>query len=100
LQRAVPEIDAVLCLDFVNAFTQSPTDSIRLAQLVCRPGKRAAKLSRYVSGKLMPAFSRTTGIPIRKGYTLERLHQNWVTDQHGKFERYEAKVDLNRVTSP
>jgi hypothetical protein len=95
MQRALPEVDAVLCLDFVNTFTRSPTDSIRLAQLVCRPGERSKKLSQYVRTRLMPDFAKHAGIPIRMGYPIEKLHQRWVIDEGGRFQRYEAEIDFN-----
>lgn len=100
MQRALPELDAVLCLDFVNAFTRSPTDSIRLAQLVGRPGKRAERLSQYLKTYLFPDFSKHTGIPVRTGYTIEKLHQTWVTDRQGKFQRYQAQVDFIEEEKP
>jgi hypothetical protein len=94
MRRAIPAIDGVLCLDLVNAFTRCDGDSIRLAQLVCRPGKRSEKLSRFVGDRLMVDFFKHTNIPLRSGHTVEKLEQVWVTDQYGKFQNYKAKVDL------
>lgn len=94
LQVGLPEIDCVLCLDLVNAFSRSETDLMRLAQLVCRPGKRSEKLSDLVEAPLLADFSKQVGIPLRPGYLVEKLHQTWVTDQTGKFLKYEARVDL------
>jgi hypothetical protein len=94
MQKTIRAIDGVLCLDFVNAFTSSCGDSIRLAQLVCRPGDRSEKLCRLVGERLMVDFSKHTNIPLRAEYPIEKLEQTWVTNQKGKFQKYTAKVDL------
>jgi hypothetical protein len=94
MQAGVPEIDCVLCLDFVNTFSRSEDDVMRLAQLVCRRGERSERLAKLVDRPLLEDFTESSGIPLLRGHLVSRLHQTWVTDQHGKFVRYQAEVDF------
>ena len=94
MQRGLPEIDCVLCLDFVNTFSRSSTDVVRLAQLVCRPGKRSEKLAKLINRPLLDDFTKYSGAPLHRGHLIERLHQTWITDRSGKFVGYKARVDF------
>jgi hypothetical protein len=85
-------VDCILCLDFVNTFSQSDGKIVRPAQIVSRDSERAMQLSDFVS-HLMRDFCNVSDTPLLEGYNIEKGDQEWLGD-NGKYKNYSAKIDF------
>ena len=86
-------VECVLCLDFVNTFSDSNGQIVGSAQTVARDSQRADRLINLI-GHLMQDFCRTSETPLLQDWTVERGEQDWLTDNDGKYKKYSAKVDF------
>jgi hypothetical protein len=92
LQRALGDVDAVLCVDFKNQFT-SADGAIRLAQIVPRRTRRGRRLTKLVD-RFMADFSRVSGITVHPNHNLAVAEHGWHTDAQGKFVKYHARIEF------
>jgi hypothetical protein len=86
-------VDAVLCIDDVNAFLDPEGKPIKGAQTVRRPTIRAQRLSELVL-QLMKDYCAHQGVPFFPDRTLLRGDQYWIVDAHGRYQRYHAKFEF------
>lgn len=86
-------VDAVLCIDDVNAFLDPEGKPIRGAQTVSRPNIRGQRLSELVL-QIMTDYSAYQGVPFFPGRKLSRGDQYWIVDAHGRYQRYHAKFEF------
>jgi hypothetical protein len=93
LLKGLRNIDCVLCLDFVNTFSDSNSEQpIRLAQVVSRDTERSKRLCSILDG-LMEDFCSQLGFPLTKGVELQEGQQLWSTNLQGNYDKYQAKID-------
>jgi len=85
--------DCVLCLDFVNTFSNSEGKQFRPAQVVSRDTEQAKKLSKFLS-QLIVDFCNQSETPLLTDWAVERGSQDWFIDASGKYKSYSAKVDF------
>lgn len=85
--------DCVLCLDFVNTFSESDSKPVRPAQTVSRDTVSAEKLSNFLS-QLMREFCECLETPLFEDWVIEKGDQDWSTDASGEYKSYAAKVDF------
>jgi hypothetical protein len=85
-------IDCILCLDFINTFSQPDGTLVRPAQLVLRDSKRAMRLSNLVS-RIMEDFCHESDTPFSEGWDVEKCDQEWLVE-NGKYKIYSAKIDF------
>ena len=96
--RGLDNVDCVLCLDFVNTFSNSEGQPIRYAQTVSRDTEKAKMLYELLN-QLMTDFCNQLGIPLLKEFEIERGEQVWLTDENGKYKTYKAKLDFKLPVS-
>lgn len=87
--------DCVLCLDFVNTFSESDRKPVRPAQAVSRDTAPAAKLNNLLS-QLMREFCESTETSLFEDWVIVKGDQDWFTDASGKYKSYAAKVDFKQ----
>jgi hypothetical protein len=93
------DVDAVLCIDDVNAFLDPEGKPIKATQTVCRPTIRAQRLSELVL-QLMTDYCAHQGSPFFPDRTLVRGDQYWIVDAHGRYQRYHAKFEFQGDAGP
>jgi len=86
-------VDAVLCIDDVNAFLDPEGKPIKGAQTVSRPTIRGQRLSELVL-QLMTEYSAHEGVPFFPNRKLARGDQRWIVDAHGRYQRYHATFEF------
>lgn len=93
----VPEglrnVDCVLCLDFVNTFSESDGKAIRPAQVISRETATAAKLNIFLS-QLIKEFCEYSESPILEDWVIDKGDQHWFTDTSGKYKFYSAELEF------
>jgi len=87
------DVDAVLCIDDVNAFLDPDGKPIKGAQTVSRGTIRSQRLSELVL-QLMTDYSAHQGVPFFPDRTLARGDQRWIVDAHGRYQRYHATFEF------
>ncbi len=85
-------VDAVLCLDFANTFTDEHGSQIQPAQLVTRATDRSEKLYRLV-GELLDEFSKTRNTTLHRDFDISNADQNWVVDSSGRYKNFKATLN-------
>jgi hypothetical protein len=91
-------VDCILCLDFVNTFSDSENKPVRYAQVVARDTEEARKLCDLLD-QLMRDFCSQSDTPLLEGFHIEKGDQVWLTDKYGKYRTYEAQVDFKLPVS-
>jgi len=91
--KGLVHIDCVLCLDFVNTFSNSEGKSIRYVQTVSRDAEKSENLFELLD-QLMADFCEQSGTPLLKEFEMEKGEQIWLTDEGGKYKTYKAKLDF------
>lgn len=87
-------VDAVLCIDDVNAFLDPEGKPVKGAQTVRRPTTRGQRLSELVL-ELMTAYHAYKGVPFFPERTLASGKQYWIVDAHGRYQRYHATFEFD-----
>lgn len=94
LLKGLRNVDCILCLDFVNTFSDPNGEQlIRLAQVISRDTESSKRLCSILD-RLMEDFCSQLGFPLTKGVELQEGHQLWSTNPQGKYNNYQAKIDL------
>ncbi len=93
LLTGLTDVDAVLCIDDVNAFLDPDGKPIKGAQTVSRGTIRGQRLSTLVL-QLMTDYSAHQGVPFFPDRTLARGDQRWIVDVHGRYQRYRATFEF------
>lgn len=93
METAFNNVEAVLCIDDVNAFLDPEGKPIKGAQTVSRPTIRGQRLSELVL-QLMTDYSAHQGVPFFPDRTLARGDQSWIVDAHRRYQRYHAKFEF------
>lgn len=92
-------VDCILCLDFVNSFSNPDGSSpVRPAQVIVRDTERSRELCELLA-QLMKAFCEESNTELLYDFNLKKGDQTWLTDIQGKYEKYEAKIDFELPTS-
>lgn len=92
-------VDCVLCLDFVNTFSNPDgSNPVRPAQVLARDAERSRRLCELLD-QLMKTFCEKSSTPFLDGLNIEKGDQVWLTDTQGKYKKYEAKVDFKLPVS-
>jgi hypothetical protein len=91
-------VDCVLCLDFVNTFSDSESKPVTYAQVVDRDTEKARKLCNLLD-RLIRDFCSQSDTPLLEGFHIEKGDQVWLTDKQGKYRTYEAKLDFKLPVS-
>jgi hypothetical protein len=91
-------VDCVLCLDFVNTFSDSESKPVTYAQVVARDTENARKLCDLLD-RLIRDFCSQSDTPLLEGFHMEKGDQVWLTDKHGKYRTYEAQLDFKLPVS-
>lgn len=90
--------DCVLCLDFVNTFSNSEGKQFKPVQLVSRDTKKARILSGFIN-QLIKDFCEQSQTPLLPDWNIEKASQEWLTDENGKYKKYTARVDFKSPVS-
>lgn len=90
--------DCILCVDFVNTFSNSEGKKFRPVQVVSRDTKKAEKLSNFIN-QLIKDFCNQSETPFLASWEIEKGSQDWFTDASGKYKSYTAKVDFKLPVS-
>lgn len=92
------DTDGVLCLDFVNTFSNSEGKQFRFAQLVSRDTKESKILSEFIN-QLIREFCEQSQMPLLPDWHIEKGSQEWFIDENGKYKMYTARVDFKSPVS-
>lgn len=85
--------DCILCLDFVNAFSNSEGEPFQPAQIVLRSPEE--KVSEFLI-LLIKDFCEQNGTPLLlKDWKIEKGSQDWLINTEGEYTNYTAKIDFN-----
>jgi len=85
--------DCILCLDFVNTFSNPEEKQFRPVQVVLRDTEQAEKLSEFLY-ELIRDFCSQSATPLFEDWIIEKGTQNWFIDSNGKYKSYTAKIDF------
>lgn len=91
----LPSIDAVLCIDLINAIEDQFGNMAKHAAIVHREAIDAQQPFHSMLDQIMQDFEKAYGGPVVGGYDVKRADQKWLTDQHGKYVGYKATIDFN-----
>lgn len=91
-------VDATLCMDFVNSFVGPNSNQVQPAQILIRDIEGTQHLYELME-KLLADFCEQSGAPFCRGFDIVNADQLWLTNQAGKYSRYKAKVDFNLPVS-
>jgi hypothetical protein len=80
-------VDAVLCLDLVNTFTDKSGSPIRLIQTLTRDSERSKKLYN-LAGELLSDYCASKNTPIYKDFSIIKGDQTWITGPDGRYEKF------------
>ncbi|MGQ4646974.1 hypothetical protein [Lyngbya aestuarii] len=90
--------DCVLCVDFINTFSNPEGRLFRPVQILSRNTKQAKNLSNFIN-QLVKDFCVKSETPLLTDWTIEKASQVWFTDANGKYKAYTAKVDFKLPVS-
>jgi hypothetical protein len=91
-------VDATLCVDFVNSFVGPDSNQVQPAQIAVRDVEKTQRLYSLVE-KLLADFCQQSGAPFYRGFDIADAYQRWLVNQEGKYSKYKAKVDFNLPVS-
>jgi hypothetical protein len=96
--RGLNNTDCILCLDFVNTFSNSDGNPVQVAQVVSRDTEKSETLLNFLN-HLIKDFCIQTGTPLIKGWNIEKGSQDWIIDESGDYIKYTAKIDFKLPVS-
>jgi hypothetical protein len=91
-------VDCILCVDVINAFSNLEGSPFRLVQTIARDTERSERLCELLN-QLMKDFCSQSDTPFIEGFIIEKGMEKWSVDQYGKYRSYEAKLDFRSPVS-
>lgn len=96
--RGLDYTDCILCLDFINTFSNSEGKPFQIAQVVSRGTEESEKLLKFLN-QLIKDFCSQTGTLLLEDWEIDKGLQDWFIDEGGKYKSYTAKIDFNSPIS-
>lgn len=91
--NGLDSVDAVLCADFVNIYSDAGGNPSRPIQIVTRKTVQS-KLLYHLVGRLIQDFCSINNTPITIGASIEKADQKWVVTNDGKYQKFVSTCEM------
>lgn len=91
MMNGLSEVDAVLCIDFINTFSDPSGKSVQPIQIVVRNTENSNQLNKLVN-ELVNDFSIFLNRPLEKNCDILKGELSWTLDRDGKFKEHKASI--------
>ena len=91
--NGLDSVDAVLCADFVNIYSDADGNPSRPIQIVTRKTVQS-KLLYHLIRRLIQDFCSINNTPITTGASIKKADQKWVATNDGKYQKYVSTFEM------
>lgn len=91
--NGLDSVDAVLCADFVNTYSDADGNPSQPIQIVTRKTVQS-KLLYHLVGRLIQDFCSINNTPLTTGASLKKADQEWVVKNDGKYQKYASTYEM------
>lgn len=91
--NGLDSVDAVLCADFVNIYSDADGNPSRPIQIVTRKTVQS-KLLYHLVGRFIQDFCSINNTPITTGASIKKADQKWVVTNDGKYQKFVSTFEM------